>query len=259
MKWYYKFGIGLGIAIIAYLIGNIIPIKYLSPTIEFTTIKSAEYYGLIVSSISAFVTFLAVIIALFKEDIRKKWIFSKIEVSIPEENFFEVLNSSIGNTTDNTNQALEAVKYNCKIEIFNSGSISAMGLEIQLESLIFKGTDYPTPQIIETFSRSLSWNGNGETKINISPEGKKTISILELTAPEQQSSPEGDNLTIPAKLNIADIDNYPDFKKGKWTGSFAIFSTNAKPVRFTIEIVWNGRWQKRASEMKNNLKIDLKK
>ncbi len=93
MKWYLKVGIGISIAIIAYLIGNWIPIKYLNPTIDFTSIKSAEYYGLIISSISAFVTFLAVVIALFKDDIRKKWIFSKIELSIPEENFFEVLNS----------------------------------------------------------------------------------------------------------------------------------------------------------------------
>lgn len=258
MKWYYKIGLGLMIVILAYLIGNLIPIKYLSPTVDSTPIKTAEYYGIIISSLSAFVTFLAVIIALFKEDIRKIWEYSKIQVSIPKENFFEILNSSIGHTTDNSNQPLEAIKYNCKIEIYNSGSISAMGLEMQLESLVYTGSDYPTPQIIETLGQSINWNGLNETKINLPPEGKKALSILELSAPEQQSSPTGQNVLIPAKLVIANIDNNSDFKKGKWTAAFAIFSTNAKPVRFKIEIDWNGRWQMRATEMKNNLKIDLK-
>jgi len=259
MKWYYKIVIGLILAILAYLLGNWIPIKYLSPTIDYSSINTAEYYGIIINSLSAFVTFLAVVIALFKEDIRKIWEFSKIQVSIPTENFFEILNSSIGHTTDNTNQPLEAIKYNCKIEIYNSGSISALGLEIQLESLVYTGSDYPTPQVIETLGQPINWNGINETKINLPPEGKKTLSILDLTAPEQQSSPAGNNVNIPAKLSIANIDNNSDFKRGKWTASFAIFSTNAKPVRFKLEIDWNGRWQQRATEMKNNLRIDLKK
>lgn len=258
MKWYYKVGIGLISATLIYLLGNLIPIRFLQPKIEFSTIQTADYYSIVVNSISAFVTFLAVIIALFKEDIRKLWEFSKITVTIPSESFFEVLNSSIGNTEDNISRPLEAIKYYCNIEVCNSGNISAMGLEIQLESLTFSSPDFTTPQMIETSSKSISWNNQNESKINLSPEGRKIISIIELSAPEQQSSPGGNNTTLPSKLNFAGISNNSDFIRGKWVGSFAIFSTNAKPTRFKIEIDWNGRWQSRATEMRSNLRIDLK-
>ena len=255
MKWYKKIGIGLAISIIAYIIGNLVPISYLKPSVKQTEIESAEFLGIVISSISALVTFLAVLIALFKEDIRKWWEYSKIEVSIPEENFREVLKSSI----DSPNQPLEADRYDCKIEVYNSGNISAMGLEMQLESLVYSGVDFPTAQIIESYGHSIFWDGKNESKITLPPEGRKSISILGLSAPEQQSSPEGDEVTIPSKLNIAGLDNPDDFKRGKWTAAFAIFSTNAKPIRFTMEIDWNGRWENRVTEMKNHLKIELKK
>jgi len=255
MKWYKKIGLGLIISVVAYVIGNLIPVEFLKPEIKVTEIESAEYYGLMISSISAIVTFLAVVIALFKEDIRKWWEYSRVEASIPNESFYEILKNNI----DSSVQPLEAEKYDCKIQIFNSGNISAMGLEVQLESLIYSGVDFPTPQNIETYGHSIYWNGQKELKINLPPEGKKSISILELIAPEQQSSPEGEDVSIPCQLNIAGIENSKDYSKGKWTASFAIFSTNAKPIRFQIEIDWNGRWEKRVTEMRNHLKIELKK
>ncbi len=259
MKLYYKLGILILICVFCYLLGNWIPFASLNPSIKPEKINTSEYYQIIISSISAVVTFLAVIIALFKEDIRKNWEYSRIEVVMSDEVFFEILNSSIGSSTDVATKPLEAVKYVCKIDVLNSGSISATGLEIYLESLSFTGQDYPTPQIIETENRIIVLNGINDTDFNLSPEGKKTIGILELTSPSQQSSPEGSSNDIPPRLNIAGIVSSPDFKKGRWVGNFAIYSTNAKPVRFKLEVDWNGKWQKRASEMKNNLKIDLKK
>ena len=255
MKWYKKIGLGLVISIIAYIIGNLVPIEFLKPKIKVTEIESAEYYNLMIGSISAIVTFLAVVIALFKEDIRKWWEYSKVEASIPEQSFYEILKNNI----EPGKRPLEAEKYDCKIEVYNSGNISAMGLEIQLESLVYSGVDFPTPQVIETLGHSICWNGQKESKINLPPEGKKSISILALNAPEQQSSPEGKDVSIPCMLSIAGIENPKDYLRGKWTAAFAIFSTNAKPIRFKIVIDWNGRWENRVTEMKNHLTINLTK
>lgn len=238
-----------------YLIGNLFPIGFLKPNIKSEQINTSQYYQIAIGVISAVVTLLAVVIALFKEDIRKKWEFSKIEVNMPSETFFEIFNTSIGSSA--AGQTLEAIKYNGKIEIFNSGSISATGLEIYLESLSFTGQGYPNTQTIVSESHKVSIDGRNESDINLSPESRKTVSVIDLTSPSQQSSPEGSSNDIPAKLNIAGVDSNPDFKNGKWIGKFAIYSTNTKPVRFTLHVEWNGQWQKRASEMKHNLKIDL--
>jgi hypothetical protein len=253
MKLYKKCIILLLICVIFYLIGNWVPMQQLNPSIQKVQLKTPEYLQLIISFFAALVTLSAVIIALFKEDIRKFWEFSKIVISMPEDNFFEELNSSSSKVES---KAWEAIKYNSKIEILNSGSIAALDLEIYLESLTFKGVEYPTSQIIRA-DCYLKWNELHETKINLSPEGKRTIDILELSSPAQQSSPGGVNTDVPAKLIIAGIEVNPDFKNGKWTGSFIIFSTNAKPIRFKLEVNWNGRWEKRASEMKSNLTTNL--
>src|ERR1700744_4474501 len=111
MRLAYKLGILFFICMLFNLIGNWVPINILKPSIKSEQIKTSEYYQLIIGSLSAFVTLLAVIIALFKEDIRKNWEFSKIEVSMPEELFFEILNTSIGSSADVANKPLEAVKY----------------------------------------------------------------------------------------------------------------------------------------------------
>jgi predicted PurR-regulated permease PerM len=62
MRWYYKLLIGLGFATVGYIIGNIIPLEFLRPIVVSSEIKSADYYQIIIGTISAFVTFIAVII-----------------------------------------------------------------------------------------------------------------------------------------------------------------------------------------------------
>lgn len=256
MKWYYKIAIGLAIATIAYLIGNYIPIDYLRPKVIEKEIESSEYFQILIGGLSAMVTFLAVIVALFKEDIRKFWVFSKIDVSIPTESFYEVLKGNISETPDD-NQILEAEKYHCKIQIQNKGNITAQDVEIYLESLTHTSSNYPNPQRIDTLGIPLNWSTGNENRINIAPEGKKELCIVELKAPVNQSNPNGLNENLPSKLIIAGHDNNPDFRRGEWTGEFAILSSNAKPVRFKLQVNWNGRWENRSTEMIRNLSIKL--
>jgi hypothetical protein len=239
--------------LIVIYIGSVLVWVFTRKYVIFTAIKSPEYYALVIRSLSALVTFLAVCVALFKEDLRKIWEYSKLEVSIPTDNFFEVLNTSSGSPSMVKPTVLEATNYSCKIQITNSGTVSALGLELSLESLVFSGPSYPAPQNIETFGLPISWDGKSDTKMNLPPEGKKLVNVLDLTGPKQQSSPGGQNMTIPSSLFIAGIKNSEDHANGKWIGTFAIFSTNSRPVRFQLEIEWNGKWQKRATEMKSSL------
>lgn len=257
MRWQIKIGIGLVIAILAYLIGNWVPIEYLKPNIVKSDLKSAEYYTIVISSISAIVTFLAVIVALFKDDIRKIWNYSKIEIKIPTENIKERTSSSNDSQSDSSESHIEARKYESRIEISNIGNISTIGAELYLEKLTFEGLGYATIQTIETTGVPLCWSGSDKTTIIIPPEGRKLVKIFELISPEKQSLPNGENTTVPAQLKIGNIDNNHEFSNGKWIGTFVLYSQNAKPVRFSVKIEWNGRWEKRLTEMKQYLKIDI--
>jgi hypothetical protein len=258
MKWYYKIGIGLAIGLIAYLVGNWIPISYLRPKIVETDVDSSQYLSIVISSISAIVTFLAVIVALFKEDIRKFWEYSSLNVSIPENNIIEKLNTQSSSAQSSEEIHLEAQFYNSRIVINNSGNISAVGAELYLEKLEFKNEGYTTMQNIETSGSPLNWSGTDKISIIIPPGGKKPVDIVELVAPEKQSLPDGEDITIPSKLIIGNVKNLADFDKGKWTGTFGLYSQNAKPLRFQVVVEWSGRWEKRLTEMKKFLKIEIK-
>ena len=244
------------IGIIGYVVGQWIPISYLRPQITSVPLQTYQYYALIINIMAAIVTFLAVMVALFKEDIRKIWECSKIEIRTPIDNIIEKLDTS--SQSDSSDTHLEARAYESRIEINNTGNISAIGAEIYLEKLSFKG-EFANSQIIETTGTALPWSGTEKTNIIIPPEGKKLLRIVELYGPEKQSLPTGDKTEYPPPtLKIGDVANKVEYNKGTWIGTFVLYSQNAKPVSFDVEIEWNGKWEKRLSEMRKHLKIIIK-
>ena len=258
MKWYYKLLIGLIVAMIAYIIGNWIPISYLRPDITKSQINSGEYLTIVIGLISAIVTFLAVIVALFKEDIRKKWEYSRLSVAIPDNSIIEKLVSQSEITQSSEDKHLEAQQYQSHIEINNIGNIPAIGAEIYLEKLEFTNEGYTNTQYIETSGSPLNWSGTEKYSVIIPPGGRKQVNIVELVGPEKQSLPDGEKTSIPTKLKIGNVDNPQDYTKGKWTGTFGLYSQNAKPLRFQVNVEWSGKWEKRLTEMTRFLKIEIK-
>ena len=259
MKWQIKLLVGLVIGIIAYLVGNWVPIDYLRPTVTPSTVNSGEFCNIIIGFVSAIVTFLAVVVALFKEDIRKIWNYSKLDITNPAENIKEVIPPITDSQSDSSETHLEAQKYESCIEIHNIGNVPSIGAELYLERLTFSGPGYTTAQIIETSSVPISWSGSEKASIIIPPEGKKLVKIVELFGPVKQSLPTGEVITNPPVLRIGNAESDSNFNNGKWIGAFVIYSQNEKSVRFDVEIEWNGRWEKRLTEMKRYLKIERKK
>lgn len=132
MKREYKI-ILISIAIIlSYCIGIWIPIEYLKPTIKEEEIGKAEYYRLIISIISAFITFTAVLVALFKDDLREYWKFARINFSIPDNHTIEITNDVSNGQSD---EVLQAKKYLSRFEIQNTGNLPLLNSEVYLEKL----------------------------------------------------------------------------------------------------------------------------
>ena len=59
-------------------------------------------------------------------------------------------------------------------------------------------------------------------------------------------------------IRIGNVENPVEYDKGKWIGTFGLYSQNAKPLRFQVEVEWSGKWEKRLTEMKRFLKIEIK-
>lgn len=255
----YKIGIGLLIALVAgYVIGQLIPVEQMRPEIEPKSLESKDYYSLIVQIVAATATFLAVVIALFREEIRRWWEFVQIDYSIPTDKFIEVLNENIGDPSQGASQPLEAEKYLCTLEITNNGTISSHASEIILESVVLESKEFTNPQIIETNGLPLTWGNTNENRITIPPKGRKKVVILELIAPEKESTPESEESISSPELNFSGVDDEKKFTNGVWRATYLVYSSNCRPRRFEVHVTWNGKWQGRKTEMRNCLKVDLK-
>jgi hypothetical protein len=250
-----KIALGIVLSILMYLIGNWLPLKYFKPNIVDIPIEKVEYYKLLISSVSTTITFLAVLVALFKDDLREFWKFPKIVFNYPSAMTVEI--TSEPNNSE-SGEMLQATKYISRMEVYNSGNLPTMNAEIYLEKLEFTPKDSTIPQHIETSGTPIKWNGSNSESIIIPPGGKKLINIVEITAPEKTSLPDSEKTNKPPVLNIGNISNSKEKTKGKWKAMYSLYAQNHKATSFTIEIEWNGLWKGRLTEMSNYYKIEKK-
>jgi hypothetical protein len=238
-----------------YTIGQFIPIEYLKPTITDRGLTINDLYTRIISIVGTCVTILAVIVALFKEDIRKIWDKASLEVSFKEDiSFNEVLdNETIGNNN------YRAKKYETGLTIKNTGSQAAKSCEIFLESLQFQSDEFASHQEIQLNGKPLRWSNNSNSSILIPATGKAHVSIIEVLSVESQVGNPGDANAgnQQPKIRIGDTENPSEYTTGKWIAKFKIYSENASPIEHKIQVRWNCRWENRATEMGKHLKIQV--
>ncbi|WP_320051929.1 hypothetical protein [uncultured Acetobacteroides sp.] len=206
------------------------------------TISLADYHRLIVSIVSAGITFIAVVIALFKDDLREMWHRPKIIFSEPSNITIEELSDQV--SSDN----IKAKKYISRIEVQNTGNVPAINAEIYLEKLEFKEKNSNIKNPIETTGTPLNWNGNLKETIIIPSGSRKLINIVEIQPPAIVSTPDSPKDKESSKMIIGKIP-IKDQEKGIWTAMFGLYSQNHKPIRFVVEIEWNGVWKFRLTEM----------
>lgn len=251
MKKPYKLILVVGLIILAYFLGNWIPISLLVPDFTEDKISSLEHYKLVISIVSASITFLAVFVALFKDDLREYWKYSRAEFSFPDN-----LTIEITSTQESSNDSLIASKYISRIQVHNSGNLPLLNTEICLDRLEYFAQNSNKGQFIEVNGKSLKWNGTEETSISIPAGRKKLVDVLELIAPQKFSTPDTTkpSTSIPAKLVIGS--HSPEENRGKWIATFSLCAQNHKEVNFAISIVWNGSWKTRLTDMSTTYIIE---
>lgn len=243
--------------IIGYLFGIFFPLSILKPAFsESELIGKAEYYRLLISIVSAFITFCAVLVALFKDDLREYWKKPTIKVSMSNSPTTEIFSDNA--QTNSSTDPLIASNYITKIDIENTGNLAALSTEIILEKLFFTEKDTNIQQNIECSGKPINWNGTESTSITLPVGAKKSITILNISAPEKTSKPDGQSSREPSNIIVGENKCNKDHNKGKWVATFTIYAQNYKPTSFEIEFEWNGLWKPRLTEFNSQFKINLK-
>lgn len=248
-----KVGILIICVLLGYGFGNYLPIEVIKPSFTETSLSKGEYFRLIVSIISATITFFALVVALFKDDIRELWKRPRINFSLPEKHTIEDTNSALD--SESGTETIKAKRYVTRIEIQNTGNLPALSCEMYLDKLEFIPKDTSISQHIECSSAPLDWNGTDSPTIIIPPGGKKLLDIIEVTAPEKVSTPDSAKTNNKSQLFIGTIPNDKDQPKGKWTAKFSLYAQNHNPVSFNLEIEWNGLWKNRLTEFSSHFQI----
>lgn len=258
MKWIKLFGLPIALGLIFYLIGNVLPIRLFNVPVDETPIRTNEYLSFVLGLIGTLVTFLAVVVALFKEDIRKMWENVSFAVEFSDPQITEKLDvEEVGTSDGSTTNYLKAFKYQTTIVINNEGKLAARGCEMYLEKLIFNSSEQIGSKTIDVPDVPIQWNEKGESKILVPPKGKRSVPIIEIISPKKQSLPDGKTVDEPPMLKIGSVENPSDFRNGQWIGTFVVYSENVEPYRFSVCVKWDGKWAQRLTEMKDGITIKI--
>jgi len=246
--------ITLGPIISGYFLGLFLPIKYLQPNILNKGLDIKDLYIIIISIVGTIATLLAVIVALFKEEIRKIWDKADLSVCFRDTDvLFEVKDPATRDSEP------KAIRYVTVIKIENKGGLVAKSCEIFLESLQYKVSSNLPFQDIPCEGEHLNWQNNSNNPISIPATGKAYVTIIEIISPNLQSVPneQAVNVASKPKIKIGGIEQLNSGSENTvtWIAVFKIYSENSKPIEFPIEISWDHKWENRLSEMKQHIPI----
>lgn len=241
--------IAIVLIIVAYLIGNFIPIKILVPNIDWDKkISTGELFYYFISFIQAIGTVAAVIIALFNDNIKSYFRKPKLKIDLHNSELIEELEN-------NGERNRKAKRYYNSIDIFNEGNINAENCEICIDSILFWGLGMNTPIELLQSEHILYWSGNEKRNNTYIPvQGKKSFQLYEIFPPEEQGTPGGgDTATIPPKLNIGSYKIPDEYCGGKWEVIICLYTPTLKPQKIKVIIEWDGSWENRQMEMKGKV------
>lgn len=199
--------------------------------------------------VSSAITTIAMLIALFKEDIRNLFVHPKVELS---------KTNSLRETTAKTGSGvIEAVEYSYKVNVTNSGRVPVNKAEVYLDKLTKWRLDSTNHEEIETDGVPLKWNNSDINQIMIPSSSRKSITLFKILPPDQTTTPDASSKKTNSQPRIKIGDNTYDVEvtSTEWAAIFSIYSENAKTVSLHLRIKWNGKWHARLAELNKDCSV----
>lgn len=215
-----------------------------------SSIKEDEaFMRITIVVLSSLVTVLAMIVALFKEDIRG--IFIKPKLDLNKEN-------KLNEVTQRTGQNnVEAMSYHYTTFVHNTGNIPAKEVEVYLTSLKHKKNSEQNYKEIEIDSIPLTWKNSESKQIMIPRNSRKSLILFQILPPSDVSTPDQPppNASNQSQIQIGTNKYSVDVENAEWNVLFSIYADNAKPINIRLTISWNGKWESRLTEMNTQISV----
>jgi len=216
------------------------------------TITTYQLKDLTILYISSCATTLALIVALLRDEIRNFFTSAKIVIK-PKSPL--ILNEDYDKTLT-TN--IKAESYQVIVNVRNNGSLHVHSCSISLTDLVYIDLSAHSSLVDVSLAKNINWIGKNEPIAHLhSYGGKSDVSILQIKTNDASTTDE--SLSQPVKLFIGGIDvsiEHTPTKGSKWIATYMISYDSNRPIKYEIEIGWDGKWHDRLSEMlKNSFEI----
>ena len=226
--------------LLGYIFGCLWPLGSIMYTLSDNTVDRGQNLDNFISIFVALFTLLAVIVALFKDEIVGNFKSVDINVDVLCDTVEEYLNESQGNGDPTV------AKFYNQIVFRNKGNINALDCELLLEKISFKSQTDLLPRSINILKNKVLISGQERTYIPKNG-GHREADLIEITTSEDPNGNKKNQLLI--------ADNPVPSRAGTWTVECCLNMSNASIKHCQFEIVWDGNWH----EHKNNMQIQIKK
>lgn len=226
--------------LLGYIFGCLWPLGSIMYPLSDNPVDRGQNLDNFISIFVALFTLLAVIVALFKDEIVGNFKSVDINVDVLCDTVEEYLNESQGNGDPTV------AKFYNQIVFRNKGNINALDCELLLEKISFKSQTDLLPRSINILKNKVLISGQERTYIPKNG-GHREADLIEITTSEDPNGNKKNQLLI--------ADNPVPSRAGTWTVECCLNMSNASIKHCQFEIVWDGNWH----EHKNNMQIQIKK
>lgn len=230
----------LGTVVVGYIIGSLWPLGSIMYPLSEDPVDRGQNLENIISIFAAFFTLMAVIVALFKDEIVGN--FKNVDITI------EPLCYSVEeylNETQGEGDPTVAKFYN-QIVFKNNGNVNALDCELLVEKVSFRKKSDVHSHPVNISKKKVLLGGLDRTYIPKNG-GHREANLVEIMTSED---PDGNK-----KNQLLIADNPVASKAGIWTVEYCLNMSNGSIKHCQFEIEWDGVWH----DHKNNMQIQIKK
>jgi hypothetical protein len=219
-------------------------------------IESATWIMAIATCVMAIVTFLAVLVALFREDLVSIWrrpiLDLRLQTGPPDCQKTPLISINGGQPIGDA--------YYFRLWVFNDGRLRAEDVQIFAASLIYKMADRSFEPVRDFLPMNLVWSHSLTSKQGpeifakgISPEMGKHCDLGFIEQPHG-----GDDLCFALAVEAIPNTGSHKLKPGIYKLELKVAASNSKPVTKYLEMNITGKWSEDENKMlKENIGMTL--
>ena len=216
------------------------------------SVLETVYY--ITAPIGVLFTAVAVIVAIWGNEIRGYFNKEKCDVEIEHGGFVE----DVRGIEDDEN--MSARQYNCNIIVKNIGPREIESCTVFITKIVYKEEEKSKGKNIGLSNRMpLYWYEPNNKSITILKGKHRIIPVLRVYPDSNAQTPDQQNTkTIPRRLSVMGFNIENKFsKKGIWEISYLICNSHEALKEFKLVAQWNGGWHRREKEMNECLTVHI--